>query len=73
MNKNPNKAEVARQKFLEYRLSDEHAGMSVFAGMPDTVLPNALEWVGRSRDIRTFSIMFNVVQGFPTLFENNRS
>jgi len=73
MNKNPNKAEVARQKILEHHSSDEHAGMSVFAGMPDTVLPNALEWVGRSRDIRTFSIMFNVVQGFPTLFERNRS
>jgi len=73
MNENPNKAEVARQKFLEYHSSDEHAGVSVFEGMPDTVLPNALEWVGRSRDIRTFSIMFNVVQGFPTLFENNRS
>jgi hypothetical protein len=69
MNINPNKAEVARQKILEQHLSGEHTDTSVFAGMSDTVLPNALEWIGRSRDIRTFSLMFNVVQCIPTLFD----
>jgi len=69
MNINPNKVEVVRQKILDQHLSGEHAEMSVFAGMSDTVLPNALEWIGRSRDIRTFSLMFNVVQFIPTLFD----
>jgi len=71
MNENRNKAQLARQKILEYHfnLSDEHTDTSVFAGMLDNALPNALEWIGRSRDIRTFSIMFNVFRGKPTLFD----
>ncbi|KAL7430715.1 hypothetical protein ACHAXH_003977 [Discostella pseudostelligera] len=42
MNINPNKAEVARQKILKHHLFDEHADMSVFALMQETVLPHAI-------------------------------
>jgi len=68
MNGNPNKAEVARQKILDHHF---HYLMSILTRpyFRECVLPNALEWIGRSRDIRTFSIMFNVVQGNPTLFD----
>ena len=71
MNTNPNKAKVAHQKILDHHLSDEHADMSVFAGMLGPVLPHAIEWVGQDND--GLSAMYNLVRCLPTLFDvNNR-
>jgi hypothetical protein len=60
MNINPNKAEVARRKILKHHLSDEHADMSVFALMQETVLPHAIEWIGR--DNHGLSAMYNLAR-----------
>ena len=63
------KEEAAREKILKHHFAgEESASIKVFARMPENVLPNALEWIGRSRGTLTYSILFNVVQSIPTLF-----
>jgi hypothetical protein len=62
------KEEAARQKILMYHFTGEESDVCVFTCMPETVLPNALEWIGRSRGTLTYSIMFHVVQSIPALF-----
>jgi hypothetical protein len=71
MNRNPNKGEVARQKILKRRFAGDESDICAFTCMPETLLPNALQWIGRSRDNLTYSMMFNVIQGVPTLLDNS--
>lgn len=68
MNKNENKAEVARQKILTYHFSEEgKKAIHVFAHMPVTTIPVAIAWIGRDRI--EFTLMYDVVRAVPALFE----
>lgn len=68
MNRNESKVEVARKKIMEYHFPEGNRNIhQVFARMPETSLPFAIEWIGRNRDGRT--LMYNFAQEFPTLFD----
>ena len=67
MNKTEDKAEVARQKIVKYHFTDEGKDIHVFARMPSTTLPIAIEWIGRN--CTEFTLMYEVVRVVPALFE----
>ena len=67
MNRNKDKVEVARQKILQQHFSEGNANIHVFATMPETSLPFAIAWIGRSNDGRT--LMYNFAQEFPSLLD----
>lgn len=67
LNKNPNKAQVARQKIMMIYFTGEDGEIFIFAEMHENVLPTALEWIGR--DEIGFSLMYDVVRSLPTLFD----
>ena len=67
MNKTEDKAEVARQKIVKYHFTDKGKDIHVFARMPTTTLPIAIEWIGRNRS--EFTLMYEVVRVIPALFE----
>ena len=69
LNMNKNKVEVARQKIVEQHFSGSNleSNVHVFARMPVSVLPTAIEWVGR--DNLGYSLMFCCVQSIPALLE----
>lgn len=68
MNRNENKVEVALQKILLQHFAAGNTNIhDVFANMPETRLPFAIEWIGRNNDGRT--LMYDFVQAFPTLFD----
>ncbi len=66
-NGNPNKAEVARQKIMQYHFSCGKSGIHAIACMHESVLPHAIEWLGR--DKHGYSAMFSFVKSFPTIFD----
>jgi len=70
MNKNPNKAEVARKKILKCHFSEGNSGINALACMHETVMPHAFEWMGR--DELGYSSMFRFVQSSPMLFDISR-
>ena len=50
-NKNPNKVEVAREKILETHLLESIPIFKhLLSTITVTVLPNAMEWIGRERE-----------------------
>ena len=65
------KGEVARLKTIKYHFEDcDMIGKhGLFADLPDTVLPNALEWIGRGSSRDGFSLMYTVCHCFPILVE----
>ena len=65
------KVEVARLKTIKYHFEDcDMIGKHrMFADLPDAVLPNALEWIGRGSNRDGFSLMYTVCHCFPTLVE----
>ena len=65
------KGEVARLKTIKYHFEDyDMTGKHrMFADLPDTVLPNALEWIGRGSNRDGFSLLYTVCNFFPTLVE----
>ena len=69
LNMNKNKVEVARQKIMEQHFSGSNleSNVHVFARMPVSVLPTAIEWIGR--DNLGYSLMFCCVQSIPALLE----
>ena len=66
---NTNKALVARQKIMEQHFSGSklESNVRVFARIPFSVLPTAVEWIGR--DNLGYSLMFCFVQSIPALLE----
>ena len=68
MNDNENKVEVAREKILESHFTGEAVDISVFALMPETLLPHAIEWIARDR--LGFSLMYQFVAGYPLDFSD---
>ena len=65
LNMGKDKADVARKKILMYSVLDEEAVCNVLAPMATTVLPTAIEWIGRDR--LGFSAMYYLVQNVPSL------
>ena len=68
MNENENKIEVAREKILKSHFIGEAVDISVFALMPEALLPHAIEWIGRDR--LGFSLMYQFVAGYPLDFSD---
>ena len=68
LNKGRYKAGVARTKIMLCSVLDEETVCHVFAPMATTVLPTAIEWIGRDR--LGFSAMFCLVHNMPSLFEH---
>jgi hypothetical protein len=66
MNKQSNRAVVAREKILTHHFAGGTTDMSVFARMPESILPFAMEWIGRNSF--GYSLMYQFVGGFPWLF-----
>ena len=71
LNKNMDKAVVAREKILDrhFFLGDETTKIQIFDRMPRATLPFSLEWIGRGKSCREFSLLFRCVKEFPVLFE----
>lgn len=67
MNSNPDKSKVAREKILKCHFSGRNTGIHALACMHESVLPYAIEWMGR--DAHGYSAIFDFVKSFPTLFE----
>ena len=67
LNRNPNKAEVARWKIMKSHFSCGNLGIHAIACMHESVLPHAIEWMGR--DKHGYWAMFSFVKSFPTLFD----
>ena len=65
MNICQNKSEVARRKILDNHFLHGNTGFNALACMHETVLPNAIEWMGR--DELGYSAMFEFVRGIPTI------
>lgn len=63
MNKNPDKASVARQKMIALHFS---AISEYTLDLETTVLPRTIEWIGR--DDLGYSLMYNLLRGMPSLF-----
>ena len=72
MNSKSDKRVVARHKILEHHFDDEEnsRGINALLQMHETVLPNAIEWIGR--DEQGYSAMFDFVQNFPYLLDVSR-
>ena len=68
MNYNENKVKVARKKIMKSHFAGEAVDISVFALMPEALIPHALEWIGR--DKLGFSLMYQFVAGYPLDFSD---
>ena len=67
MNEDEDKALVVRKKLLTYFFSDVDNIGPVFGRMATTILPNAMEWIGRDR--LGYSAMFEFCRSVPALFK----
>jgi hypothetical protein len=68
MNNNDDKTQVARQKIIEHHFSGRGTDVRLFACMPETMIPFALEWMGR--DNLGFARVYGLVRGLPALFDS---
>ena len=71
MNRNEDRSGAIRGKLLKYHFpdrgdGDKCANIHVFAQMSESMMPIALEWIGRNRF--GFSLMYEVVQVLPAMF-----
>ena len=67
-NEHPSKAEVARQKILQY-VETGDVKVQEFVGMKLKMIPSAVAWIGR--DGTGFQLMHQLVKSMPSLFESN--
>ena len=67
LNQNDNKAEVARQKILQYHFSNGDNNIQDLVDMSLNVIPHAIAWVGRDDTAR--SLLYHLVHGMPSLFD----
>jgi hypothetical protein len=65
---NNNFYDAARQKILTYHFCNGRTGVHPLACLHETVLPYAIEWMGRDEDKDGYSTIFAFVQSFPSLF-----
>jgi hypothetical protein len=68
MKNNKNQSEALRKKLLMYHFSDNGNVGHAFCPMETTVLPNAIEWIGR--DPIGFSVMFHLFRCTPWLINS---
>lgn len=66
LNKDEDKSSVARKKIMKHHFPGGGAGIQAFATIPETAMPNAIEWIGR--DNLGYSLMYDLARGLPTLF-----
>jgi hypothetical protein len=66
INQLKDKTYVARWKILKYHFYKGSTGIHSIACMHESVLPHAIEWMGR--DEFGYSALYDFVRGFPTLF-----
>jgi hypothetical protein len=67
LNEDTDKVQVVRTKLLIYFYSDVDNFGPVFGRMETTILPNAMEWIGRDR--LGYSAMFEFCRSVPALFK----
>ena len=67
LNQNDNKAEVARQKILQYHFSNGDNNIQDLVDMSLNVIPHAIAWVGRDDTAR--SLLYRLIHGMPSLFD----
>lgn len=66
------KSEAARRKILANHFSGGGTDTNVFTCMPDIILPQAMAWIGKSRNNLEFSLMFSVLRRSPTTCDVRR-
>lgn len=69
MNRNQSKSAVAREKILRYYLYT-NVDLQLFLDMELEVLPYVIDWIGR--DNYGSTLMYQLFQKIPTLFEPNK-
>ena len=70
MNRNEDRSGAIRGKLLKYHFLDKGDGdkcANIFAQMSESMMPIALEWIGRNRF--GFSLMYEFVQMGPAIFD----
>ena len=67
LNEDTDKAQVVRTKLLTYFFSNVDNVGPEFGRMSTTILPNAMEWIGRDR--LGYSAMFEFCRSVPALFK----
>lgn len=67
LNKNENKAEVARRKILLYFFAEGESNVGRFESIGTKVLPFAMAWMGR--DHHGLSVLLQFAKATPSLFE----
>jgi len=67
LNRNGNKAEVARQKIIQYYFINGEDNMQEFVDMELRVLPHALGWM--CRNDTGLSLLYQLVRSMPSLFD----
>ena len=65
LNYNEDKADVIRAKILMHFFSDIDNIGQVFAQVPMSTMPNAIEWIGRDR--LGLSTMYILLRNFPSI------
>ena len=70
MNRNEDKSDVISRKILNHVSGegDDNAHIHVFARMSESMMPFALNWIGR--DHFGFSLMYAVVRDIPQIFDS---
>ena len=68
LNKNNNKAEVARQKILQHHFLSNGFNIQAFVDMETNFLPRAISWI--SRDIAGLSLLYELFLSMPSLFDS---
>ena len=81
MNRNKDKAEVARQKIFKIHFSTESEGASKIQMLLDTeleMIPSAIAWIGRpihanwnGTNVSGLSLMYNLTRRLPDLFDSS--
>ena len=79
LNKNEDKAEVARQKILQTHFSTKDSSkMEELLDMEFEVLPAVIAWIGRptharweGRNVSGLSLMYNLMRRLPDLFDSS--
>jgi hypothetical protein len=73
VNDNPFREDVARNKILKYHFRNGGTGMHALACVDESLLPDALELIGRFDDPIGYATMFEFVRSYPSLFYDSRA
>ena len=67
LNEDENKAEVIRQKIINYHFSNGNKNIEEFVVMELNILPHAVSWIGRNNI--GHSLLYRLVNSMPSLLE----